>query len=102
MHEALRIIGNGKDIPDAPVPEGLGEKDLVELFRWLVFLRAFDERAVALQRQGRIGTYAMYWGEEASQAGPMYALDDGDWAFPSYRQNSIAILRGVPPAVILS
>jgi pyruvate dehydrogenase E1 component alpha subunit len=102
MREALRIIGNGSEIPDAPVPEGLGEKDLVELFRWLVLLRTFDERAVALQRQGRIGTYAMYWGEEATQAGPMYALDDGDWAFPSYRQSSIAILRGVPPAVILS
>jgi pyruvate dehydrogenase E1 component alpha subunit len=102
MREALRIIGDGKDVPDEPVPEGLAEKDVIELFRWLVLLRTFDERAVALQRQGRIGTYAMYWGEEATQAGAMYALDDGDWAFPSYRQNSIAMLRGVPPAVILS
>ena len=102
MSELIRVIGDGKDASDGPVPEGLTEKDLVELFRSLVLLRAFDERAVALQRQGRIGTYALYWGEEATQAGPLYALDDGDWAFPSYRQNSIGILRGVAPAVILS
>lgn len=42
MTEALRIIGNGADIPDAPLPDGISEKDLVELFRWLVLLRTFD------------------------------------------------------------
>ena len=56
MTDTLRIIGDGHDIADAPVPDGLGEKDLIELFRWLVLLRTFDTRAVALQRQGRIGT----------------------------------------------
>jgi pyruvate dehydrogenase E1 component alpha subunit len=102
MTDVLRIIGNGGDIPDERVPEGLSDKDLVELFRWLVLLRTFDERAVALQRQGRLGTYALYWGEEATQVGALYALDDGDWVFPSYRQNSIGILRGVSPTVIFS
>jgi pyruvate dehydrogenase E1 component alpha subunit len=102
MAERLRIIGNGASLADRPVPEGLSEKDLVEIYRWLVLLRTFDERAVALQRQGRIGTYALYWGEEATQAGTLYALEESDWVFPSYRQNSIGILRGVPPAVILA
>lgn len=100
--EPLRIIGDGGKLPDAPVPDGLSEKDLVELYRWLVLLRVFDERAVALQRQGRIGTYALYWGEEGTQAGALYACDDGDWVFPSYRQNAIGILRGVSPSTVLS
>lgn len=102
MGDLLRIIGNGEDAADHPVPDGLGDKDLIELYRWLVLLRSFDERAVALQRQGRIGTYALYWGEEATQAGSLYALEETDWIFPSYRQNSIGILRGVPPSVILA
>lgn len=102
MSELLRVIGDGKDLPDNDVPDGLGEKDLIELYRWLVLLRAYDERSVALQRQGRIGTYALYWGEEATQAGALYALEETDWIFPSYRQNSIAILRGVPASVILA
>jgi pyruvate dehydrogenase E1 component alpha subunit len=102
QEDIFRVIGNESDLPDLNVPDGLSEKDLIEMFRWLVLLRVFDERAVALQRQGRLGTYALYWGEEATQAGALYALDDSDWVFPSYRQNSISILRGVPAAVILS
>lgn len=102
MADVLRVIGDGAELPDGEVPDGLADKDLIELFRWLVLLRTFDERAVALQRQGRIGTYALYWGEEATQAGALYALSDEDWIFPSYRQNSIGILRGVPPATVLA
>jgi pyruvate dehydrogenase E1 component alpha subunit len=102
MTDALRIIGDGDSIPDGAVPEGLTEKDLVEIYRWLVLLRTFDERAVALQRQGRIGTYPLYWGEEGTQAGPLYALSETDWVFPSYRQNAIPLLRGVSLATLLS
>ena len=102
MNDVFRVIGDGGDMADGPVPEGLTEKDMLELFRWLLLLRTFDERAVALQRQGRIGTYALYWGEEATQVGPLYACADGDWIFPSYRQNAIGILRGVSPATILA
>lgn len=102
MAEPLRIIGDGAGVPDEDVPEGLTEKDLLELYRWLVLLRTFDERAVALQRQGRIGTYALYWGEEATQAGALYACEDADWVFPSYRQNAIGILRGVAPATVFA
>jgi pyruvate dehydrogenase E1 component alpha subunit len=83
------------------VPKGLDDDDLLTLYTWLLRLRAFDERAVALQRQGRIGTYPPFWGEEASQAGPLFACRDEDWVFPSYRQNAIGILRGLPPSVPL-
>lgn len=102
MPEPLRFLGDGKDLPDEDLPDGLGDKDLLEIYRSLVLLRTFDERSVALQRQGRIGTYALYWGEEGTQAGPLYACDDRDWVFPSYRQNAIGILRGVPAATVLA
>lgn len=102
MSETLRYLGDGRDLPDETLPDGLGDKDLLEIFRSLVLLRTFDERSVALQRQGRIGTYALYWGEEGTQAGALYACDDQDWVFPSYRQNAIGILRGVPAATVLA
>lgn len=102
MSDLLRYIGDGNSLPDSEPPEGLNEKNLLEMYRWHVLLRTFDERAVALQRQGRIGTYALYWGEEATQAGTLYAMDDGDWVFPSYRQNAIGMLRGVPASTILA
>jgi TPP-dependent pyruvate/acetoin dehydrogenase alpha subunit len=73
----------------------------VALWRALVLLRTFDERAVALQRQGRIGTYPLFYGEEAPQAGGLFACRAEDWIFPSYRQSAIAILRGLAPSTIL-
>jgi pyruvate dehydrogenase E1 component alpha subunit len=101
MADLLRYLGDGRDLPDQRLPEGLGEKELLDLYRWLVILRTFDERAVNLQRQGRVGTYPMYWGEEGTQAGALYACEETDWVFPSYRQCAIGLLRGISAARIL-
>ena len=79
----------------------LAESELLELYRRMVLLRTFDERAVVYQRQGRIGTYAISWGHEAIQAGATFALGDDDWIFPSYREGAIGLVRGMPPATIL-
>jgi pyruvate dehydrogenase E1 component alpha subunit len=96
-----RVIGDGDSVPDGEV-EGLTEQDLLELYRSLVLLRTYDERSVVYHRQGRIGTYAIFWGHEAIQAGSAYALADGDWIFPSYRESAIGLLRGMPAATVLS
>ena len=69
-----RVIGDGEGVPDGEV-EGLAERDLLELYRWLVLLRTYDERSVVYHRQGRIGTYAIFWNHEAMQAGSVYALE---------------------------
>ena len=54
---------------EALVPHGLAESDLLELYRRMVLLRTYDERSVVYHRQGRIGTYAIFWNHEAIQAG---------------------------------
>src|SRR4051812_5475153 len=99
-HELRRVIGDGEDLPDREV-EGLSEADLLKLYRDLVLLRTYDERSVVYHRQGRIGTYAIFWNHEAMQAGSVFALDDEDWIFPSYRESAIGLLRGMPPRVPL-
>ena len=99
--ELRRVIGDGEAIPDGEV-EGLDERDLIELYRGMVLLRTYDERSLVYHRQGRIGTYAIFWNHEAMQAGAMYALERDDWVFPSYRESAIGLLRGLPAATILS
>jgi len=79
----------------------LADADLIELYRRMVLLRVFDERAVVYHRQGRIGTYAIFWNHEAIQAGATFALADEDWIFPAYRESAIGLVRGMPPATIL-
>ena len=81
--------------------DGLGEQELLDLYRSMVLLRTYDERSLVYHRQGRIGTYAIFWNHEAMQAGAVHALDDIDWIFPSYRESAIGLLRGMPPATIL-
>jgi pyruvate dehydrogenase E1 component alpha subunit len=94
-HELRRVIDEEREV------EGLGEQDLLELYRWLVLLRTYDERSLVYHRQGRIGTYAIFWNHEAMQAGSVYALEDRDWIFPSYRESAIGLLRGMPASTIL-
>jgi len=96
-----RVIGDADGAGDREV-EGLGEQELLDLYRSMVLLRAYDERSVVYHRQGRIGTYAIFWNHEAMQVGAFHALGEEDWIFPSYRESAIGLLRGMPPATVLS
>src|SRR3954470_5919399 len=95
-----RVIGDADGAGDREV-DGLGEQELLELYRSMILLRTYDERSVVYHRQGRIGTYAISWNHEAIQAGATFALTDEDWIFPSYRESAIGLLRGIPPSTIL-
>src|SRR5215470_3155309 len=81
--------------------DALSNAQLLELYRRMVLLRTYDERSVVYHRQGRIGTYAIYWNHEAIQAGATFALRDSDWIFPSYRESAIGLVRGLPVETIL-
>src|ERR1700694_753170 len=96
-----RVIGDGESVPDGEVP-GLDEEDFLELHRRLILLRTYDERSIVYHRQGRIGTYAIFFNHEAMQVGSAYALADPDWIFPSYREWAIGLLRGMPASTVLS
>src|SRR5262249_26784551 len=96
-----RVIGDADGTGDRE-GDGLGGQDLLELFRSMVLLRTYDGGSVVYHPPGRIGTYAIFWNHEAMQAGVMHALDDEDWVFPSYRESAIGLLRGMPPATVLS
>jgi pyruvate dehydrogenase E1 component alpha subunit len=95
-HELRRVIDDDGEV------DGLGEQELLDLYRSMVLLRTYDERSLVYHRQGRIGTYAMFWNHEAMQAGSAHALAREDWIFPSYREGAIGLLRGIPASTILS
>ncbi len=96
--ELQRVGGGDGVVADR---SGLSTDELLELYRQLVLMRTFDERAVVYHRQGRIGTYAIFWGHEAMQVGVVAALERADWIFPSYRESAIGLLRGMPAATVL-
>jgi pyruvate dehydrogenase E1 component alpha subunit len=92
--EPFSILGNDGSIKKKNRPE-LSDTELLHLYRSMVRTRAIDERAMLLQRQGRIGFYVPSFGEEAAQVGSAFAVDRDDWISQSYRQPGIALLRGI-------
>ncbi len=100
MEQGLRRVIGVDGAPDRRL-DGLDDEALLAIHRSLVLLRTYDERSVVYHRQGRIGTYAIFRGHEAIQAGAMHALEERDWVFPSYRESAIGLLRGLPAATIL-
>jgi pyruvate dehydrogenase E1 component alpha subunit len=70
--------------------------DLKRLFETIFLSRTFNTRALSLQREGRIGTYASIWGQEGCQTGSAIALAKEDWVFPSFRETGVLISLGYP------
>lgn len=62
----------------------------------LVEARLYDRKASALQRQGRLATYAPYEGQEASQVGAVAPLRASDWLVASYRDAAAMRFHGYP------
>jgi pyruvate dehydrogenase E1 component alpha subunit len=74
---------------------------LVSLYRAMVEGRAFDLKAVSLQRTGRLGTYAVALGQEAVAIGIASAMRAEDVLLPSYRDNPALLWRGMKMEEIL-
>src|ERR671919_1971715 len=70
-------------------------KALIPLYRAMVLTRRFDAKAIALQRTGRLGTYASSLGQEAVTVGLASAMRPEDVLLPSYRETGAQLLRGV-------
>ncbi len=81
----------------------LDKQDLLEVFYWLKFIRAFDERVSRLYRQGKIlgGVYSAI-GQEAVIVGTCYPLRPGDVVFPLHRDLGAFLMRGVEPKVLMA
>lgn len=85
---------------DEELRPSLRDAEIKKLYQWMVLARTLDEKAVKLQREGRLGTYASILGQEASQIGSAYALEPSDWMFPSFREPGVSIVRGLPLRMI--
>lgn len=70
-------------------------KNLIELYRIMKQVRTFDTKAIALQRTGKMGTYASIHGQEAISTAVAHAMRDDDVYCPFYRDYAAQLQRGV-------
>ena len=91
------LDAEGKQVRD-DLPEFA--KDLghmVELYKLMLSTRVFDAKSIALQRTGKLGTYASCLGHEAAHVGIGSAMRPEDVYAPSYREYGAQLYRGVQP-----
>ncbi|MFT3807152.1 pyruvate dehydrogenase (acetyl-transferring) E1 component subunit alpha [Arenimonas sp.] len=100
--EYLQYLGPDGRLVRDDLPEFAKDRqNLVELFKQMLLVRSFDTKAVALQRTGKLGTYASCLGHEATHIGIGSAMQYDDVFAPSYREYGAQFMRGVKPREVL-
>jgi pyruvate dehydrogenase E1 component alpha subunit len=84
------------------LPEFARDPDeLIRMYRYMLLTRAFDAKAIALQRTGKMGTYGSVAGQEAIAVGLGAAMHPEDVLLPTYREHGAYFQRGVAMEDIL-
>jgi len=74
----------------------LNDDDIKKMYRMMVLTRIWNDKALSLQRQGRLGTLASVRGQEASNVGMAFPLQAGDWFVPAFREFGALFTLGLP------
>jgi pyruvate dehydrogenase E1 component alpha subunit len=94
--DTLSVLSpDGKIVNKDLLPE-LSDDQLKEIMYRMVFTRTWDDRAVNLGRQGRLGFYAPVSGQEATMVGSEFALEKDDFVCPGYRDMPQIVWHGLP------
>jgi 2-oxoisovalerate dehydrogenase E1 component alpha subunit len=88
LDDAHRAVG--------PWNPQLSPEQLRQGLRHMMLTRAFDDRMQRTQRQGKISFYMRSFGEEAVSVAAAMALSPRDMLFPSYRNQGLHLVRGLP------
>jgi 2-oxoisovalerate dehydrogenase E1 component alpha subunit len=91
--EMVRVLDDDHEARGPWAPD-LSPETLLDALETMVLTRAYDERMLRIQRQGKISFYIQALGEEAVSVGQGLAFEDGDMMFPAYRNQGLYILRG--------
>jgi pyruvate dehydrogenase E1 component alpha subunit len=96
--EAQQILTPDGDLVGEPP---LGIDGVRRLYSAMVAARLYDRKGTALQKQGRLATYAPFEGQEAAQVGSAAALRPGDWMVATYRDAAAMWFHGYPWKLLL-
>jgi len=106
--ELVRVLSADGSVAPTPAAEryldlidGLADADLEGFYRDMFVIRAFDQQATNLQRQGQLALWPPSFGQEAAQVGSARAARAQDHLFPSYREHVVCTIRGVDPVDII-
>jgi pyruvate dehydrogenase E1 component alpha subunit len=81
----------------------LDEAQLLDIYRKMVIIRRFEEKAAEMYTRGKItGFCHLYAGEEAVAVGAIQALYDKDYVVSTYREHGHCIAKGAEPRAVMA
>ncbi len=82
---------------------GLDRGSLVEMLRWMILGRRFEERTGEMYQAGEIGGFChLYIGQEAVAVGALTPLRRDDYVITAYRDHVHGLVRGMDPGAIMA
>src|SRR5215217_3647755 len=76
---------------------------LIELYRQMLLIRRFEEKAAESYSAGKIGGFChLYIGQEAVAIGAISAIRKDDYVLTSYREHAHALAKGMTPEAVMA
>ena len=92
----LQVLDKDGRIVEPSLEPRIEASTLKDAYRTMVLARVVDEKAVVLQRQGRLGAYPPNRGQEAASLGPAMATGKDDWFVWAFRELAGLLWKGLP------
>jgi len=80
----------------------IADDALLAIYQHMVHTRLFDQKAIALQRTGKLGTFPSSQGQEAIYTVLGHLMHEQDILCPYYRDQAAFLLRGVKMEELLA
>lgn len=81
---------------------GLDDRRAVDMYKYMLLARKFDERCHLLQRAGKINFHVSGIGQETAQVAAAFALDtQKDYFLPYYRDYGFMLAVGMTPRELM-
>jgi pyruvate dehydrogenase E1 component alpha subunit len=81
----------------------IADKDLLQMYRWMVLGRKFEERTIELLKLGKlVGFHHPNIGQEAVDVGTCYRLRKDDTIMPTHRGKGKYLLKGEDMKVMMA
>lgn len=81
----------------------LDKNELLNMYRQMVLIRKFEERAGEMYKRGKVGGFLhLYIGQEAVGVGFISATRPDDYIIGAYREHGQALARGLEPRRVMA
>ena len=94
--EMVQILDPLGNLDEKLRPKELTDEVVLKLYEKMVYCRMCNDRALKMQRSGRMGTFTSIEGQEALQIASEYALQKKDWIIPAFRELAVMWAHGIP------